>query len=440
MFSNPSTLKRVTAQAKDDLAHILLKIEWEKYMSLTISPMIGVANQPKRTVRKLTHQNRIVEAYILNNFGPDCLIINSRPNFLKIADILIFPPSQKDQAHKYDIISRMNNQELVQKIISGGFINQSQARDLIRTPDKDLFSLLASADIIRQYFKGNKIKLCAIVNAKSGRCSENCVFCAQSGHNKTAVNVYPLLSAEEMASAARAAEKTMSATCFSIVTSGKSIYSDSEIDSISSALMTITQETGLNRCVSLGTLNREQIQKLKTSGLKRLHHNLETAESYFDKICTTHSYQERLNTIKFAKLAGLEICSGGIFGLGETPEQRVELAFALKELEVDSVPINILNPIPGTPAAEKNEPMSPFDVLRLVATYRFILPDKDIGVFGGRERSLGSLQPLMFIAGANVTLIGDYLTTTGESPDKDLQMIKDLGLETEGQINNNDAG
>jgi biotin synthase len=146
-------------------------------------------------------------------------------------------------------------------------------------------------------------------------------------------------------------------------------------------------------------------------------------------MCTTHTYQERIQTIKLAKEVGLEVCSGGIFGLGETLEQRVELAFALKELGVQSVPVNILNPIPGTPAGNNPQPISPFDVLRLVATYRFILPTQDIGVFGGREKALGTLQPLMFIAGANVTLIGDYLTTKGQPPEKDLQMIKDLGLE-----------
>ena len=162
-----------------------------------------------------------------------------------------------------------------------------------------------------------------------------------------------------------------------------------------------------------------------------MHHNLETAESFFDKVCTTHTYLERLNTIKAAKEAGLEVCSGGIFGLGESLEQRVELAFALRELEVDSVPINILNPIPGTPAAQNYQPMPPLEVLRLVATYRFILPKADIGVFGGREISLGTLQPLMFIAGANVTLIGDYLTTKGQTPAKDLKMIADLGLEVD---------
>jgi len=325
----------------------------------------------------------------------------------------------------------MNYQELADGTISGKPINQETARELIHTRDDEIFSLLAAACKIVRHFKGNKVKLCAIINAKSGRCSENCIFCAQSGHYKTEVKTYPLLFEEELIAAATSAEKDMSATCFSIVTAGKSIHSDSEISTIGAALKSISKEAGLNRCVSLGSLTSKQIAELKNSGLKRLHHNLETAESYFDKICTTHLYKDRLATIKLAKEAGLEVCSGGIFGLGETPEQRIELAFALRELNVQSVPINILNPVPGTPAAENYKPMTPFEVLKLVATYRFILPDKDIGVFGGRERALGSLQPLMFIAGANVTLIGDYLTTKGQPPEKDLQMIKDLELEVD---------
>jgi len=323
----------------------------------------------------------------------------------------------------------MNYQELAEKIIAGYRIERPQAEELINTPDDNLFHLLAAAELLRRRHKGKKVKLCAIVNAKSGRCSENCVFCAQSGHYKTEVNIYPLLSDEEMINAAKAAEKNMSATCFSIVTSGKTIHSPADIKTIGAAVKEITDGTKMNRCVSLGTLNKEQILELKAAGLKRLHHNLESAESYFPNICTTHSYQERINTVKLAKENGLEVCSGGIFGLGETPEQRVELAFTLREIDVQSVPINILNPIAGTPAAEKYQPLSPFDVLRLIATYRFILPTQDIGVFGGRERSLGSLQPLMFIAGANVTLVGDYLTTKGQAAEKDLQMIKDLGLE-----------
>jgi biotin synthase len=239
------------------------------------------------------------------------------------------------------------------------------------------------------------------------------------------------MSAEEISNTAKAAEKNMSATCFSIVTSGKTVHSDKDLSAIGSAIKTITEETGLNRCVSLGTLNASQIKALKAAGLKRIHHNLESARSFFDQICTTHTYEERIETIKLAQAEGMEVCSGGIFGLGEAPEQRVELALTLRELKVVSVPINILNPVAGTPAAEKYKPLPSFDVLKLIATYRFIMPQQDIGVFGGREKALGELQHLMFIAGANVTLVGDYLTTKGQAANRDLQMIKDLGLEIE---------
>ncbi|MDD4178626.1 MAG: biotin synthase BioB [Candidatus Margulisbacteria bacterium] len=318
---------------------------------------------------------------------------------------------------------------LAEAVIAGTLISQAEANELLRTPDSELLTLLSAAEKIKRHFKGNKVKLCGIVNAKSGRCSENCSFCAQSAHHKTDCQVYPLMSEKELVEAAKAAEKNMSATCFSFVTSGKTVHSDFELRTLGSALATITRETKLNRCVSLGTLNLEQIQQLKKFGLKRLHHNLETAESFFPQMCTTHSYSDRVKTIKLAKEAGLEVCSGGIFGIGESDVQRVELAFALREIGVDSVPINILNPIPGTPAAVNHHPMTPFEVLKLVATYRFILPTQDIGIFGGREKALGTLQPMMFIAGANVTLIGNYLTTKGQEPTKDLQMIRELGLE-----------
>jgi biotin synthase len=308
-------------------------------------------------------------------------------------------------------------------------LSQKEALKLISTPDDATFELLVEAYRVRKKHKGNRIKLCAIVNAKSGKCSENCSFCAQSAHHQTHTPSYPLLSSAEIIAAAKAAEKNMQATCFSIVTSGKATKTEAEIEAIGTSLEAISRETQLNRCVSIGILTKAELLALKKKGLKRLHHNLETAKSFFDQICTTHTYEERLATIKAAKEIGLEVCCGGIFGLGESLEQRIELAFTLKELAVESVPINILNPIPGTPAAENYQPMSPLEVLRLIATYRLILPEADIGVFGGREKALGSLQPLMFLAGANVTLVGDYLTTQGQAPEKDLQMIKDLGLE-----------
>ena len=323
----------------------------------------------------------------------------------------------------------MDHLKLSDRVIAGTPITQAEALDLINTPDNEIMSLLAGAEKLRRHAHGNKVKLCGIVNAKSGRCSENCSFCAQSAHHQTDCRVYPLMNEQELIASAKNAEAKMSATCFSIVTSGKSVHTEAELATIGSALSAVAKETKLNRCVSLGTLDLPQINKLKAAGLKRLHHNLEAAESYFDKICTTHTYQERVKTIRLAQEAGLEVCSGGIFGLGETAAQRLELAFALKELNVQSVPINILNPVAGTPAAANYKPPTPFEVLKLVAAYRFILPTQDIGIFGGRERALGTLQPLMFSAGANVTLIGDYLTTKGEAPARDLQMIRDLKLE-----------
>ncbi len=326
----------------------------------------------------------------------------------------------------------MDFSKLAKNVVAGYAISRMEAMELINTPDADTYDLLAYANNIRKAFKGNKIKLCAIVNAKSGKCSENCSFCAQSGHYKTDLISYPLMTESEILEAAKSSEKNMKATCFSIVTSGKSVFSDNDMSIIGKAVHDINEQTSMNRCVSLGTLNKDQLRALKKQGLKRLHHNLETAESYFDKVCTTHTYNERLNTIKAAKEEGLEVCSGGIFGLGESLAQRVELAFTLRDLHVESVPINILNPIKGTPAAENFVEMKPLEALRLIATFRFILPKCDIGVFGGRERTLKELQPLMFIAGANVTLVGDYLTTKGQSANRDLQMIKDLGLEVDG--------
>ncbi|OGC22226.1 biotin synthase BioB [candidate division WOR-1 bacterium RIFOXYB2_FULL_42_35] len=323
----------------------------------------------------------------------------------------------------------MDYQQLAKEVIAGSALSFKQALDLINTPDEHTFEFLAAANMIKQHFKGNKVKLCAIVNAKSGQCSENCSFCAQSAHHKTKVSSYPLMEPAEILKNAKNAETNSSATCFSIVTSGKAVKTAEEKQKIGEALEGISAQTQMNRCVSTGTLDKETILDLKNKGLKRLHHNLETAESFFPQVCTTHTYQERVETIKTAKEAGIEVCSGGIFNLGESLEQRVELAFALRELDPVSVPINILNPIEGTPAAARFKPISPLEVLRLIATYRFVLPDKDIGLFGGRETSLKELQPLMFIAGANVTLVGDYLTTKGQEANKDLEMIRNLGLE-----------
>jgi len=321
----------------------------------------------------------------------------------------------------------MHLQQLLEKSLKEEKLTAKEAVFLINTKDEDCPELFAAANKIRQKFKGNKINLCSIVNAKSGKCNQNCTFCAQSRFHNTDISIHPLLEEEEILKVASDSEQN-GATCFSIVTSGKGIVSENELERICKSIEILTKKGKMRRCVSLGVLSKEALVKLKKCGLKRLHHNLETSRSFFKKVCTTHTYDERLQTIKDAKEIGLEVCSGGIFGLGESPKQRVELALELRSLDLKSVPINILNPVPGTRAAKTYKSMPPLDILKLLATYRFMLPNVDLGIFGGREVNLRSLQPLMYLAGANQALLGNYLTTKGRAPQEDVQMIKDLGL------------
>jgi biotin synthase len=315
---------------------------------------------------------------------------------------------------------------LKEKSLKGKPLTFAEGVWLISRRDKETFELMAAANEIRQHYKSNKIKLCSIVNAKSGKCSENCMFCSQSAHHKTHVDVYPLMSAKEMYMTAKDSYNN-GATCFGIVTAGKGIKSEKEIDAICETIKKINKTMDMDHCASIGIMSKEHLKKLKDSGLKKFHHNLESAKSYFGKMCTTHTFEDRVRTVKDAKSVGLRACCGGIFGIGESLKQRVELALQIKELDPESVPINFLMPFKGT-KAEKIPLMQPLEALRLVAAYRFLLPDKDIGVFGGRELVLGSLQPLMFLAGANLTLIGNYLTSGGNSPEQDMKMITDLGL------------
>jgi len=277
---------------------------------------------------------------------------------------------------------------------------------------------------VREKFVGSEIELCSVVNAKSGRCSEDCKFCAQSIHYHTDVETYSLLPLEKLLKAAKEA-KVRGADRFGIVTSGKRVGSD--LKNYIKAIKKIREETGLKICASFGILNLEEAWLLKKAGVDRYLHNLETSQSYFNQVCTTHAYVKRIETVKLIREAGMEVGSGGIFGLGEAPEQRIELAFALKELNVDDIHINILHPIKGTPL-ENAQPISPLEILKTIAIYRFILPDKIIRVCGGRERNLRDLQSLSLLAGANGVLIGNYLTTLGRPPEKDVQMIRDLEL------------
>ena len=315
---------------------------------------------------------------------------------------------------------------LADRIIAGGLLTQDEALEIARTAANDLPDLFAAANRVKLHFVGNQVHLCSIINAKSGRCGENCAFCAQSAHHVTEAPVFPLVAEHAITSAARDAAHKGSG-CFGIVTSGTSLGPGEELDRICVALRSIRSEGAIEPSCSLGIIDQETALRLKAAGAVTYHHNLETARSFFPSICTTHEYEDDVQTIRNARQAGLKVCCGGIFGMGETMAQRVELALTLRELEVDSVPINFLNPIPGTRLADANF-LTPLECLHIIALYRLILPSKRIAVCGGREKNLRDLQSWMFLAGANGTMIGNYLTTTGRDEQQDFQMLKDLGL------------
>ncbi len=322
-----------------------------------------------------------------------------------------------------DVIKFFDN--LKERAINKKLINFDEALELYQVGLQRPFLLMAFANEIKEHFKGKRVSLCSIVNAKSGKCPENCKFCAQSSHFNTGVQVYPLIKSEEMIKKALSA-KEEGAHMFGIVTSGTKIRTKEEWEEIYKAIEEISK-MGMKACASLGILTEEEAKNLKKAGLFRYHHNLETARSFFPNICTTHDYEDDVNTILYAKKVGLSTCCGGIIGLGEKIEHRVELAYTLKELDVDSVPINILNPIKGTPL-ENAKPLSPIEIIVTLAIFRFILPDKDIKLCGGKEKNLRQLLPLGLIAGCNSLMTGNYLTTEGRNTATDLEMIEDLGL------------
>ena len=313
--------------------------------------------------------------------------------------------------------------EISNKILNENYhITKKEAISLI---DTDLKELSLYAEKIKQKFCGNKFDMCSIVSGKSGKCSENCKFCAQSSHYKTSIKEYPLLDSQNIFKEAKYnADKKVKR--FSVVTSGKKL-SDTEIDSVCQTYKDIKNKCDILLCASMGLLSYEQLVKLKQAGVTRYHCNLETSRRFFPSICSTHTYDDKINTINLAKKAGLEICSGGIFGLGETFEDRIDMFFDIYNLGIKSVPINVLNPIKGTPF-ENNKILSQEEINRTVAIARFILPDAFIRLAGGRllfkDKGVS-----MFSSGANATITGDMLTTSGTSIDEDFNTIKKLGFE-----------
>lgn len=309
-----------------------------------------------------------------------------------------------------------------EKVENGEAVDFSEALGLMGLKGNECVELFSLANTVRSRL-GDGVDLCSIVNAKCGLCPEDCKFCAQSVHNDADITPHPLLNEDEMLNMAHMMQEE-GASRFCIVISGKEARSE-DFGKILGTIRRIRKETSLSLCASLGMLTEEQARALKKAGAARIHHNLESCESFFGNICTTHSYSEKLNTITTAKEAGLEVCCGGIIGMGESAKQRVELAFEIKGLNVDSIPINILTRIKGTPL---NTGITPMDALRTIAVFRLILPDKNIRIAGGREANLRDLQCLSLLAGANGLLLGNYLTTPGRSPGDDIRMILDLGL------------
>lgn len=328
------------------------------------------------------------------------------------------------------MITRKRIAQLADKVAGHAPLAEEDALELAAATGPDFFFLLAEANRIKEHFVGTAVHLCSIINAKSGRCPENCAFCAQSAHHDTNAPVYALVDEERMVACAREAEQNGS-SCYGIITSGTTISKGEELERICRAIRRIKTETGITPSCSLGIIDFETACDLRDAGMETYHHNLETARSFFSSICTTHDYEEDVETVRAVKRAGLKVCCGGIFGLGETVAQRIEMALTLRELDVDSVPLNFLNPIEGTRLAGASH-ITPIECLQTIALFRFILPTKRITICGGREKNLRDLQSWMFLAGANGTMIGNYLTTTGRDPEQDWQMLRDLELSVEG--------
>ncbi len=315
--------------------------------------------------------------------------------------------------------------EITARLLKGGEMSEDEGRWMIRLDDACLSWLMAGADRIRRHFRGAEVEICAISNVRSGNCSENCSFCAQSGHYRTAAPKYDYIPAEQLAAQAQRARE-WGASDFGVVSKGWGVRSDKERTQLADYFGAMRAESDIGRCASLGVLDGRTAQDLKAMGLENYHHNLETAESYFHNICTTHTYQENIDTIRHAVDAGLRVCSGGILGMGESLDQRIELAATLRRIGVESVPLNFLSPQAGTPFGERT-PMSPREILKNIAVFRYMLPRAEIRIAGGRQ-FLRDLQAMIFMAGASGIMIGDYLTTKGRQVEDDLQMLRDLGV------------
>jgi len=306
--------------------------------------------------------------------------------------------------------------------------SEELVRAIIYATEEEYFKfILPLAAQLREIAFGKEVSFCSIVNAKSGACVETCNFCSQSASFKgTAAPLYPLMKADQIVEKAKEAEN-LGGTEFSIVTSGRALTKEHEMNTLVEAFQKIREQTQLESCASLGLMKREDLVRLKEAGMRHFHHNIETAKSFFPQVVQTHTWEEEVETIKIAQELGLETCCGGIMGMGESLEQRVEFVMQLKEISPHSIPINFLNPRPGTPF-ENTEQLSPLDCLKIISALRIAMPNKDLFVCGGREVNLKDYQDKMFEAGASGTMLGNYLTTRGREVEDDQAMIARLGF------------
>lgn len=315
---------------------------------------------------------------------------------------------------------------LFEKVLQGKSISKDEAMKLSRISDEKLPELMEAAKKIREKFCGVKADICSIINVKSGSCSENCRYCAQSAHYNANVETYDVLDVEKVLERAKQME-AHGAHRFSLVASGRGMKGK-DFEKVLDIYKLLKEKTNLKLCASLGILNEEQLIRLREAGVERYHHNLETSKRYFPKICTTHTFEERIETILASHQAGLEICSGGIISMGENMEDRIDMAFTLKELNALSVPVNILNPVTGTPL-ENQQIISINEILKTIAVLRFILPSALLRYAGGRENAMGDREIEGYTAGINSVIIGSYLTTPGKTVADDLKCLRLMGFE-----------
>jgi len=332
-------------------------------------------------------------------------------------------------ATNIDETTRQRIAALGERVLAGGQLTRAEARELFALEQSaDILDLLSWANRIREKFKGNKIHLCSIVNAKAGACSENCSFCSQSSFYQTGSPRYGFIDPEPVEAAAEEANRN-GVTAVGLVAAWKGLKEGPILDEVCDRIRELKASGKTRPDASLGIIKSQKVaDRLKAAGLECYGHNLESSRRFFPKTCTTHTFDDRLETIGYLKQAGIKICSGGIIGMGETREDRCDLAFELKAIGANVVPINILNPIPGTPFAN-NPPLPVMEILKTIACFRFILPRQEIMIAGGRTVNLRDAQSMIFMAGASALMVGNYLTTLNQPVEKDLQMLKDLGLD-----------